>query len=265
MATPTFLIMSGYGINCETETQYAFEQAGGKADIVHINDLIDKRKKLSDYQGIAFPGGFSFGDDTGSGKAFANRIRRYLMEDLQRFLEEDHLTIGICNGFQIMTALGIVPAFQEDRRPQVALTHNNSARYVARWVDVQFGGLTPWTENIGTIPLPIAHGEGKFYAPEDLLERLSTGHMIAANYVQGEICEHFDYPANPNGSLRNIAGITDITGKVLGMMPHPERALEFTNLPHWTWLKARLERSKEPLPTRGPGRKIFENGVRYFQ
>src|SRR5665213_712302 len=127
--------MSGYGINCEEETKFAFELAGGNADIVHINDLIVKPEMMKQYQILAFPGGFSYGDDTGSGKAFANKFRNHLQKELDAFIARDTLTIGICNGFQIITNLGLVPG---------ALTHNASAQYINRWIDLEVTGTSPW-------------------------------------------------------------------------------------------------------------------------
>jgi len=159
---PKALIMSGYGLNCEEETKYAFELAGGTADVVHINDLIDGEKKLNDYQIVAFPGGFSYGDDTGSGNAFANKIKNHLSEKINRFITENHLVIGICNGFQILAYLGIFPI-------QFSLTHNDSARYTVRWVDMKVENDSPWLRGISTLSLPIAHGEGKLFADKKTL------------------------------------------------------------------------------------------------
>ncbi len=266
MAAPNVLVMTGYGINCDEETKFAFEKAGAKAKIVHINDLTDGHDRLSNYQILAFPGGFSYGDDTGSGNAFANRVRNNLWEETRKFVEGDHLAIGICNGFQIMVNLGLVPALcgqYGDR--QAALAHNDSARYHVRWVDLEFGGSSPWTTNIGTISVPVAHGEGKFYVTHSALMRLKEKGMIAAKYVSGEMCQYQNLPPNPNGSLEDVAGILDESGRLIGMMPHPERAIDFTHLPNWPLLKEKLKREGKPLPAEGPGMKIFRNAVEYFK
>lgn len=254
---PKALIMSGYGLNCEEETKYAFELAGGIADIVHINDLIGGGKKLGDYQIVAFPGGFSYGDDTGSGNAFANKIKNHLAGEINRFIAEDHLVIGICNGFQILAHLGIFPI-------QFSLTHNNSARYTVRWVDMKVENKSPWLSDIDTLSLPIAHGEGKLFADKNTLSTLNKKNMVALRYIKGEVCNYQMLPANPNGSLENIAGITDKSGKIFGLMPHPERALLFTNLPHWPYLKERYMREKKAVPKIGPGLALFKNAIHYF-
>lgn len=266
MLKPKVLVLTGYGINCEEETGFAFELASAKAHIVHINDLIDAHQKLSEYQILAFPGGFSYGDDTGSGNAFALKLKNHLWEKLLDFISGDHLIIGICNGFQILVNLGLLPAI--DRKygvREVALTNNNSARYTVRWVDLKVEGNTPWFSGIENISLPIAHGEGKFFAPKDVLTKLNEKKLVAARYVKGEICKLQSLKANPNGALENIAAITDESGRILGMMPHPERAVFFTQLPCWTLLKEKYKREKRPVPKEGPGFAIFQNAVKYFQ
>src|SRR3989344_8148193 len=217
-AKPRVLIFSGYGLNTEDETKSAFEMAGATADIVHINDIIARPAMLDKAQIVVFPGGFSYGDDTGSGKAYANRVKQHLGDALQKFLARDTLAIGICNGFQIITNAGILPG---------ALISNDSARYICRWVDLSTEGgyasggevnKSPWLAGIKTLSIPIAHGEGKYYAPAETLAKLSAGggpasggkseNAVALRYVEGETSKHFDMPANPNGSLENIAGIT---------------------------------------------------------
>ncbi|MBU6389281.1 phosphoribosylformylglycinamidine synthase subunit PurQ [Patescibacteria group bacterium] len=265
MATPRVLVFSGYGLNCEEETAFAFESAGGRSDVAHINDVIDGRIKLDRYQILAFPGGFSYGDDTGSGQAFGNKLRHHLWDELLAFVRRDTLTIGICNGFQIIANLGLVPAVDRqygDR--QLALLHNDSARYTVRWVDLEVTGHTPWLRGIRQLSIPIAHGEGKVYADPETLSKLNRKGQVALRYVSGEICRYLNLPANPNGSLEDIAGVTDESGRILGLMPHPERALFFTQLPHWPLLREQYRRRGEPIPETASGRQIFENGIRYF-
>ena len=254
---PKALIMSGYGLNCEEETKYAFDRSGANADIVHINDLIGGEKKLEDYQIMAFPGGFAYGDDTGSGNAFANKIKNNLQEKVTRFVNGDHLVIGICNGFQILANLKLLPI-------DFALTHNDSARYTVRWVDMQVENASPWLVGIKTISLPIAHGEGKLFADKKNMSAMKKKNLIALRYIEGEISKYQKLPFNPNGSLDDIAGITDVSGKMLGMMPHPERAQFFTNLPHWPFLKEQYLREGKTVPKDGPGLSLFKNAVRYF-
>lgn len=257
MARVRILVIAGYGINCEEETAWAFKLAGGIVDIVHINDLINHPKRLKKYQILAFPGGFSYGDDTGAGKAFANRLKNHLWEELQSFIKENKLIIGICNGFQIMVNLGLFGP--------VALIHNDSARYTARWVDLKIENKSPWLANLKTISLPIAHGEGKFFAPASILKTLEIKKLIALRYFRGEICHYQHLPPNPNGSLNDIAGITDHSGRILGLMPHPERAIFFHHLPHWTLLKEKYYREKKRIPKYGPGLEIFKNGINYLK
>jgi phosphoribosylformylglycinamidine synthase len=264
MATPKVLVLTGYGINCDEETKFAFEKAGAKADLVHINDLIETPKKSKGYQIVAFPGGFSYGDDTGSGNALAWKIKNNL--GIEMFTEDNKLVIGICNGFQVLANLGILPALNgKYGQAQVALNHNDSAKYIDRWVDLDFNGKSPWTKDIGRISLPIAHGEGNFYASPEVLREINNKNLIAAKYVEGEICKYQNLSANPNGSLENIAGITDETGKIFGLMPHPERAISFTQLPHWPLLKEKLIRQGKEIPEEYDGIQIFRNGVKYFK
>jgi phosphoribosylformylglycinamidine synthase len=263
MTKPNALVLTGYGINCDEETKFAFERAGSSADLVHINDLIESPNKLDNYQIVAFPGGFSYGDDTGSGNALAWKIRNNL--GIERFTEGDKLVIGICNGFQVLVNLGLLPAINNQYgQRQVALNHNTSARYLDRWVDLDFNGETAWTADVGRISLPIAHGEGNFYANPEILAELNKRGLVAARYIQGDICGYQNLPANPNGSLEDIAGITDESGRIFGLMPHPERAISFTQLPNWTFLREQRRRAEEKVPENADGIKIFENGVKYF-
>ncbi|MBV9349343.1 MAG: phosphoribosylformylglycinamidine synthase I [Patescibacteria group bacterium] len=248
------LVFSGYGLNCEEEAAYGFTLAGAEADIVHINDIIDGKVSVNDYQILCFPGGFAYGDDTGSGKAYANRVKNHLGKDLATFLSEGKLIIGICNGFQILTELGLLPG---------ALTYNDSNRYTDRWVDLEAEGESPWLTGITRLSVPVAHGEGKFVAPPKELAELKKKKMVALRYVKGEMCAYQDLPLNPSGTMEDIAGVLSHEGRVFGLMPHPDRALFSTQLPHWPLLKERARRG-ESFPEHGPGLAIFENGVNYF-
>jgi phosphoribosylformylglycinamidine synthase subunit PurQ / glutaminase len=161
--------------------------------------------------------------------------------------------------------LGLVPAIAKRYGQQeVALLPNDSARYMVRWTDVESHSRSPWLTDVTTLSLPIAHGEGKLYAPPKTLEYMKKKGMIALRYIAGDICTHLQLPANPTGTVENITGITDETGKVLGLMPHPERAILFTQLPHWTYVKEKLVRENKPIPVEGPGMAIFRNAVGYF-
>ena len=246
---PKVIVFSGYGLNCEEETKFAFEEAGGKADVVHINDVIADPKMLLKYNILAMPGGFSYGDDTGSGKAYGNRLNNHLGPILAEFLQRDTLVIGICNGFQILTAAGILPG---------ALTYNESARYMDRWVDLQVEGKSPWTKGMTTISVPIAHGEGKYVLPED------GNYNIAFKYVDGPMCEYQTLAANPNGAALDIAAVMSADGRILGMMPHPERGMFFHQRPDWQVLKESLIQQGKKLPTYGDGFALFKNAISYY-
>lgn len=254
--------MSGYGLNCEEETKYAFELAGAKkdivADIVHINDLIKKPKILSEYDILVFPGGFSYGDDTGSGKAYANKFKNHLAKELEEFLSRNTLAIGICNGFQIMTNLGILPG---------GLTYNKNKLYIDRWVDLEVLGSSPWLKGIKKISLPIAHGEGHYVISKNEYENLKKNNQVSFVYAKGEICEFQNLEKNPNGSDYCIAGVNAYNGRVLGMMPHPERAMFPHQSPLWQMNKQKVP-TKVGIPTdvgKGAGLQIFKNAIRYFK
>ncbi len=266
MNKPKVLVFSGYGLNSEEETAYGFELAGASSDIVHINDIVDGREKLDKYQILSFPGGFAYGDDTGAGNAYANKVRNHLWVQIQKFLEKDKLIIGICNGCQIVTNLGLIPALSQNYgERQVAQVYNQSARFITRWVDLRVVSDTPWLLGIDTLSLPIAHGEGKFFVDKKDLKELHKNRQIALQYTLGEMSIYLDLPANPNGSIDDIAGITDSTGKILGLMPHPERGMFFNQIPNWQLLKEKYNREGQKLPVDGPGLQIFKNAVKYFK
>jgi len=259
-------ILTGYGINCEEETAYAFELAGGRSEIVHINDVVEKIKSLEDFQILVFPGVFSYGDNTGSGNAFANRVKNHVWEQVLSFVKKDKLVIGICNGFQIMVNLGLLPALGGNfGKREVALTHNKKARYLDRWVDLKNENGSYWLTGIEEISLPIAHGEGRFYTEDKVLDEIKLKNLVALRYVEGEMSEYQSLEVNPNGSVDDIAAISDESRRILGMMPHPERAIFFHHLPNWNWLKEQYERQGKRVPEFGPGLKIFKNGINYFK
>ena len=240
--------MSGYGLNCEEETKFAFDSVGGEADIVHINDLIKDPKMLSQYEIMVFPGGFSYGDDTGSGKAYANKFKNHLKKELEEFLTRDTLVLGICNGFQIITNLGILPG---------ALTYNKKGRYIDRWVDLEALGSSPWLKGIKKISLPIAHGEGHYVISEKEYNMMNKNKQIAFKYTKGEIAHFQNLEINPNGSDYDIAGVLAYNGRVLGMMPHPERGMFSHQSPLWFKNKSKKKN--------GDGLQIFMNAVKYFK
>jgi phosphoribosylformylglycinamidine synthase I len=254
------LVLRTAGTNCNEETGNAFGYFGAKVEQVHINRLISREVSLNDYHILALSGGFSYGDDLGSGRILANELRIHLAGDIRKFISGGKLMIGICNGFQILVKTGFLPGplATDGEHQDTTLTLNDSAKFEARWIYLKASGKGPWMQGLkGIINLPVAHGEGKFVTrDEGILKRLRSGNQVAFEYcdLSGK---PGDYPVNPNGSTEHIAGITDETGQILGLMPHPERHFFFTQCPAWT----RRERKSDY----GDGAKIFENGVRYVR
>jgi phosphoribosylformylglycinamidine synthase len=259
------LIMSGYGINSEMETEEALRRVGMDSHIVHINDLIAGRKHLSSYRLLVFPGGFSYGDDTGAGNAYANRVRNNLWRDLERFLENDNLVVGICNGFQILANLGLVPAFDGDCSREIALMPNRKGVLECRFVTLKTGADNPWTRGIKTMYCPVSHGEGNFSCSPETLRRIRKEKLVAFTYCREDGSPaNGEYPYNPNGSLEDIAGITSSDGKVLGLMPHPERAMDEFNLYDWPNRKELLKRRGDSLPPESLNMRFYRNIAGYF-
>lgn len=268
MATPNVLVIAGYGLNCEEETLFAFTTTGATGKIIHINDIIANPSLLENYQILAIPGGFSYGDDTGSGNALANRIRHNLKNELSRFVEADHLVIGICNGCQTLVNLGLVPATEGiSSERQAALLHNANFRYQCRWVDVKVDSEhCVWTKGINQMHIPVAHGEGNFAMAEEMLKTIEAKGQVAMRYTRADgTAAGGVFPANPNGSLADIAALTDTTGRILAVMPHPERALFFTQRDDWHAEADKLKRNGTPLPEHGDGLALFRNAVSYFE
>lgn len=260
------LIMSGYGINSENETREALLRSGMDANIVHVNDLIKRKYQLSDYRLLVFPGGVSFGDDTGAGNAYANKVRNNLWNDITRFLEEDNLVLGICNGFQILANLGLVPAFDRKLSRDVALLPNKKGVPECRYVTIKPASDSIWTKGIEKIVCPISQGHGNFFCSKEILSDLKRRKMIAFTYCRDDLRPaDGEYPYNPNGSVSDIAGITSADGKILAMMPHPERVMDFVNEYDWPLEKERLLRQQLPVPKKSKNMRIFRNIVEYFR
>ncbi len=276
MRKPRVLLLAGYGINCEEETAFAFRYAGAEADIIHINDIIAEKDILNSYQILVFPGGFSYGDDTGSGLAMANRIKNNLIDELLLFIQRDTLMLGICNGFQVMVNIGIVPGFRIGKnktksslgRAEVALEHNNTFRYQCRWVNLKIEKDSPsvFTRGIDFLHIPVAHGEGNFTALPEILEKIERKTLVTMRYADPEgKPAGGDFPSNPNGSLNDIASLCDETGRIMGMMPHPERGIFFTQRDDWP-LKLQLAKRKgKEVQEEAEGIRIFKNAVEYFK
>lgn len=263
------LVLTGYGLNCDHETAYAFELAGAKADRVHINSLIDGDISLDDYQVMAFIGGFSWGDDHGAGVVQAVRMRTNMGERLLDFIARERLVIGICNGFQCLVNLGLLPAIDADyNRRSVALTYNDCGNFQDRWVRMSVNSDSPcvFTQGLDTLELPIRHGEGKFFTDKDTLDKLVANQQIVVQYARpdGTPAEG-KFPYNPNGSIMDIAGICDPSGHVFGLMPHPEGYNHWTNHPNWSLFNERIKRGKQsPVTGLTPGMVLFKNAVDYF-
>ncbi|MDE2232007.1 MAG: phosphoribosylformylglycinamidine synthase I [Candidatus Omnitrophica bacterium] len=252
------IIIRTAGTNCNEETSFAFRSLGASVEEVHIKALIDGARFLRDYHILALPGGFSYGDDIASGRILANELRLKLLEDIRQFIREGKLIIGICNGFQILTKAGILPGLELNSGQEATLFYNDSAKFEDRWVHLKVEGRCVWTRSLPQqIYLPVAHGEGKFI-PRDrqVLETLAANGQIALRYCSADGGRP-SYPDNPNGSVENIAGLCDTTGRILGLMPHPERHFLFEQHPFWTRLA-----KKSPF---GDGAKIFENGINYVK
>lgn len=258
MVKVNVLVLYGFGINCDYETKYCFDIVNACAERVHLSDLINKNKRLEDYHIFTIPGGFSFGDDIASAKILANKLKYNIIDDILDFIEDGKLILGICNGFQVMVKMGLLPAFEKIYTKQLAtLTFNDSGRFEDRWVYLKVNRNTPciFTKNIKSIYLPVRHGEGKFFAERYVIDKLFENNQIVMQYTD-EKGKSAGYPFNPNGSLEDIAGICDPTGRVFGLMPHPEAYNHFTNHPRWT---------REKLPKNAPGLKIFRNAVKWIE
>lgn len=255
------LIPTGLGLNCEAETAHAFRTAGAEVDLVHLLDLLDGHasRKIADYPVLAFVGGFAFGDHMGAGSVFANKIRWRLYDDLLAFLDRGGLAIGICNGFQTMVRLGLLPGLDGDyRTPRATLAPNDRPGYRDAWVRLVFDPRSPcaWTRGIGSMEMPSRHGEGKFVAPDDVMGRLREGRQIVARYTGPDGTPTQEWPFNPNGSPDAVAAICDPSGRLFGMMPHPDAFLYPFQHPLYY-----RRRGTGPEPAEGDGMRIFRNGV----
>lgn len=246
------LILRAPGTNCDKETMFAFQQAGAVVSLVHVNQLIRGEERLGDYQIMVIPGGFTYGDDIAAGKVLANELRLKLGEDILRFIEDGKLILGICNGFQALVKAGFLPELSGGGSSLLTLASNDSGKFECRWVYLGVNKRSPcvFTRGMDRLYLPVAHGEGKLVVLADALSD--------SNIVLYYTDEHGDtsagYPHNPNGSERNIAGICDSSGRVFGLMPHPEDHIRGTQHPQWTRVGAREY---------GDGFQIFRNAVEW--
>jgi phosphoribosylformylglycinamidine synthase len=273
------IIIRVAGTNCDIETCYALKLAGSDTvDLVHINQIIRKEVKLSKYQIMAIPGGFSYGDDVSAGKIFTVQLQYKLWNEIEKFDLSGRLIIGICNGFQVLVKLGLLPGLNSEEKiftkddlsknqinQTVTLTNNNSGKFECRWVYLKPGKNNLWTKDMpDIIQLPIAHAEGKFMTKDKkTLKLIEQNNQVAFRYVdeQGNVVNEFPY--NPNGSQNNIAGITNKRGNILGLMPHPERYVLKYQHPFWTRYKSLRIKANNQLENYGDGLFIFQNAVKY--
>ncbi len=255
------LILTGFGLNCEAETSAAFKYCGAAPEQIHLNDLLADGRRLSKFHVLVFIGGFSFGDHLGAGTVFANRIKSRVRKELEAFVADGKLVIGICNGFQTLTRLGLVPALGGKYFvQQAALAHNDSGVFHDGWVSLKAEKKCPcvFTKGLGVLRLPVRHGEGKFVADNRTLAEMERKHLVSLRYCDPKGRTGKGVPFNPNGSLNDIAGICDETGRIFGLMPHPEAFLSPFNAPDWT-----LKRLEGKLPKEGEGVAIFRNAVNF--
>jgi len=266
MPQPNVCVLRAPGTNCDVETAFAFETAGARAERVHLFRLLERPELLDEFQILCVPGGFSYGDDLGAGVVFGAQLRGRLGDAIGRYLQADKLALGICNGFQVLVKAGILPdgaagwSSDVSRPRETTLTWNENGKYTALWTQLKVcSPKCVFLKGIDTIDVPVAHAEGRIAVRDrSILNRWRERGQIAVCYTDGASAASdspLPYPVNPNGSLANIAGLCDATGRVFGLMPHPERFLFATQHPTWT----RNGRTGE-----GDGLKVFRNAVGYF-
>ena len=252
MAKVKTLILRAPGTNCDVESAFAFEQAGAEVDFIHVNEFIRRQKLLFNYQIMVIPGGFTYGDDVSAGRILANELKIKLGDEIQKFVDDGRLILGICNGFQVMVKAGMLPALNGENSQSLTLAGNNSGKFECRWVYLRANKMSPciFTQGIDLMYLPVAHGEGKVVIKPEALDELNVALYYADE--RGDI--RAGYPHNPNGSVNNIAGICDATGRIFALMPHPERFIRWTQHPRWT---------RETHRQYGDGLRIFLNAVEW--
>jgi phosphoribosylformylglycinamidine synthase I len=269
------IILTGYGLNCDYETYFSLKAAGAAPERVHINQVISGGRKgtpvsLDDYHILVLGGGFSWADDHGAGVIMAAKLRYNIGEEIEDFIGRGKLILGICNGFQSLVNLGLLPGFDGDYRSRrVALTYNDCGNFVDTWVKLKIKENTvcAFTKGISTLELPVRHGEGKFYAESGTIERLVEAKQVVARYADEQGNPALGrWPFNPNGSLDDIAGICDATGRIFGLMPHPEAFNHYTNHPDWVLKREELARAGRRIEKEeGEGIAIFRNAVQYVR
>ena len=260
------LIITGFGINCEEELAAAYKLTGATSVIAHLNDIFLGKISIHDYHILNFPGGFSYGDDLGSGKVLANKMKfrvlpneKLFFDDLKDYIAEGNFIIGICNGFQFLVKMGLLPNVSGNFQQEVTLTNNDSGKFEDRWCFCKTNPSSPFLRNIDQIQLPVRHGEGKLIIKnEEIKNEIIKNRLNILTYCDENGKETNQYPLNPNGSDLNCAGLTDKTNQIFGLMPHPEAYLSLYNHPNWSSMK----RHDSDISEKGEGLKIFENIVK---
>ncbi|MBF0545572.1 MAG: phosphoribosylformylglycinamidine synthase subunit PurQ [Candidatus Riflebacteria bacterium] len=265
------LVVTGFGINCEEETAAAYRMAGAHAYISHLNDLLNGKIRLHDFNLFHLPGGFSFGDDLGSGKVLADKLRYKPMSDgtsffseIKKFLADGKYIFGICNGFQALVKSGLLPNISGKFEQEITLTNNLSGHFEDRWcvLKTNFQKKSPFLKEINHIHLPVRHGEGRLlFAHAGIRDKIVDLGLDCLTYCDQVGNPTSEYPFNPNGAELNCAGITDTTGRILGIMPHPEAFLSIYNHPEWP----RIKRERKLENEEGDGLKIFRNIVNHIR
>ncbi len=264
MVSPRVCVLRAPGTNCDEETAFAFSHCGGTVETLHLFRLLEQPDLLRDYQILCVPGGFSYGDDIGAGVVFASHLKSHLQTALGEFLQRDTLTLGICNGFQTLLKAGVLPDgarnWGNQTHTSATLTWNENGKYTARWVRLKVSApQNVFLKGIESLDLPIAHAEGRLVARDaSVVNAWQQNGQIALSYIPWENEDGAagpDWEANPNGAVDDIAGLSDATGRVLGLMPHPERFLFATQHPQWT---------RRGLKGDGAGLKLFANAIAYF-
>jgi phosphoribosylformylglycinamidine synthase subunit PurQ / glutaminase len=252
MAKVSVMVLRAPGMNCDKETAFAFQEAGAVPSLVHINQLIRRERRISDYQILVIPGGFTYGDDIAAGRVLATEMKVKMGDDILQFVIRGGLILGICNGFQVMVKAGILPDIRNPKAAQMTLAPNDSGKFECRWVQMEVEKKSPcvFTQGIDSLYLPVAHGEGKLVTDLRGLREINA----ALYYTDPNGDRQAGYPHNPNGSMNNVAGVCDPTGRIFALMPHPERHIRFTQHPQWTRRKPK---------DFGDGFAIFQNAVKF--
>lgn len=271
MKTVKALVITGFGINCEEEMAAAYRLAGAESKIVHLNDILVEGFSIHDFDILNFPGGFSFGDDIASGKVLANKVLykqlpsgQTFIDEVRQFLENKKYILGVCNGFQVLVKMGLLPDISGNLEQEVTLTKNDSGKFEDRWCycKVSSQAHTPFLRGIDVIHLPVRHGEGKLIIKDDKLrQNILDNFLCCLSYSDATGNPTDEYPFNPNGSELNCAGLTDKTGQIFGMMPHPEAYLSLYNHPNW----GQLKRQYPDISEEGDGLRLFKNIVTHIK